>query len=68
MKLTELQPILERQPFRPFTVRLSSGEYYTFHEERELGAPRKILYSIIYFGESDWVLIDIENITEVINS
>ena len=65
MKVAELKNFTERQPFRPFTVRLSNGAQYTFSEPRNLGAP-KDWHVIIFFGESDWTLIDTENITEVI--
>jgi hypothetical protein len=68
MKLTELTPILQRQPFRPFSIRLSNGESYTFIEPRDLGAPRKITDTLFYFGGDHWVLIDIENIVEILNS
>ncbi|MBI4625865.1 MAG: hypothetical protein HY736_21920 [Verrucomicrobia bacterium] len=65
MNVAELRDFAERQPFRPFTVRLSNGAQYTFSEPRNLGAP-KDWHMIIFFGESDWTLIDTENITEVI--
>ena len=65
MKLTELQPIIQRDPFRPFGVRLSNGASYEFNEPRDLGAPHKVTDTIFYFGGDGWVLIDIENITEV---
>jgi hypothetical protein len=68
MKLTELQPIVERQPFRPFTLRLSNGHTYTFVEARDLGAPRKITDTLFYFGSDHWVLIDVEHIVEILNS
>jgi hypothetical protein len=67
MKQTELQKILKREPFRPFGVRLSNGRKYEFLEARDLGAPRKVTHTIYYFGESESVLIDVENITEVFN-
>ena len=65
MNVAELKNFAERQPFRPFTVRLSNGVQYTFSEPRNLGAP-KDWHVIIFFGESDWTLIDTESITEVI--
>jgi hypothetical protein len=67
MKVTELQKVLQREPFRPFTIRLSNGESYTFVEPRDFGAPRKITHTLIYFGPEEWVLIDVENIVEVVN-
>ncbi len=65
MKLTELKPILERDPFRPFGLRLSNGVKYEFVERRDLGIPRKVTDTLFYFGEAGWALIDIENIVEV---
>jgi hypothetical protein len=67
MKLTELTPILERDPFRPFSLRLSNGETYTFTEPRNFGAPREVTDTLFYFGPNYWVLIDIDHITEVFN-
>jgi len=73
MKLTELQPILERQPFRPFGLRLSNGATYTFLDRRDLGMPKKFIDTLFYFGPNTgdvrgWVLIDVENIVEVFNT
>ena len=65
MKVAEIKNLVERQPFRPFTVRLSNGAQYTFNEPREFGAP-KDLHIVIYFGESEAVRIDTENIVEII--
>ena len=65
MKVGEIKNLAERQPFRPFTVRLSNGTQYTFNEAREFGAPRDY-HIICYFGESESVRIDTENIVEII--
>jgi hypothetical protein len=65
MKVEEIRNLAERKPFRPFTVRLSNGAQYTFDEAREFGAP-KDFHIIIYFGESEAVRIDTENIVEII--
>ena len=65
IKVEEIKNIVERQPFRPFAVRLSDGTHYTFAEPRNLGGP-KDHHVIFYFGDSEWVLIDTENIVEVI--
>lgn len=64
MKLSEIKQLAERQPFRPFEVRLSNGAKYSFNEPREFGAP-KDFHIIFFFGESDAVLIDTENIVEI---
>ncbi len=49
----------------PFAVRLNNGMQYTFSEPRNFGAP-KDFREIFYFGDSEWVLIDLESITEII--
>jgi hypothetical protein len=64
VKSSEIRQLVERQPFRPFGVRLSNGAKYSFNEAREFGAP-KDLHIIFFFGESESVLIDAENIVEI---
>ena len=65
MQLVEIQNLVERRPFRPFTVRLNNGATYNFREPRDVGAP-KDYNLIIYFGQSESVRIDSESIVEVI--
>ena len=65
MKVEEIKSLVERQPFRPFAVRLNNGVQYTINEPRNVGAP-KDYHVIIFFGESEWVLIDSESIAEII--
>ncbi len=65
MKVEEIKSFAERQPFCPFAVRLSNGVQYTFNEPRNLGGP-KDHHVIFFFGDSEWVLIDTENIVEII--
>jgi hypothetical protein len=65
MRVEEIKTLVERHPFRPFAVRLSNGAQYTFNEPRNLGAPQDY-HVIIYFGPSEWALIDTENIVEII--
>jgi hypothetical protein len=72
MKLTELEPILKHEPFRPFGIRLSNGATYAFLERWNLGVPAKVIDTLFYFGEipgttRGWALIDVENIVEVFN-
>lgn len=68
MKTAAVKEFVERQPFRPFAVRLSNGREYTFKEPRDFGAPRSCR-EIFYFDNSGgWVLIDAENITEIVES
>ena len=70
MKLHEIKSVAEREPFRPFSVRLSNGAQYNFRERRDFGVTRN--YStIVFFGESgenELVLIDSENIVEMMQS
>ena len=65
MKISEIKNVAERQPFRPFTVRLSNAEQYTFNTPRNLGAPGDY-HVIFFFGDTEWALIDTENIAEII--
>ena len=65
MNAAAIKEVAERQPFRPFAVRLNNGTQYTFSEPRNFGAP-KDFREIFYFGDSEWVLIDLESITEII--
>lgn len=64
MKLEDIKGVMERQPFRPFGVRLNNGARYTFKESRDVGAP-KDYHLIIYFGEKEAVLIDTDSIVEI---
>ena len=66
MQMTEIKKVVERQPFRPFSIRLSNGASYKFQESRNFGAP-KDCHIIIYFGDNDWVLIDPDNVVEVMS-
>lgn len=64
MQSAELKQIAEREPFRPFGVRLSNGVQYFFNEPRAFAATRDF-HTIFFFGENEWVLIDTENVVEV---
>ena len=61
----EVVKLPERQPFRPFSVRLVNGARYTFKKAREFGAP-KDYHIIFFFGESEAVRIDTDSIVKVI--
>jgi hypothetical protein len=65
MKAAEIKDIAERQPFRPFAVRLNNGVQYTFNQPRNFGAPEDFRV-IFHFGQSKWTMIDPESIAEVI--
>jgi len=64
MKVKEIKSLVEREPFRPFGIRLNNGAQYTFKEARDVGAP-KDYHIIIYFGEKEAVLIDTNSIVEI---
>ena len=63
MKVAEIKDLVERQPFRPFSVRLNNGARYTFNDSRSVGAPGDY-HIIFYFGEKEAVLIDTDSIVE----
>jgi hypothetical protein len=65
MKTVEIQSLIEREPFRPFSVRLSNGVLYSFYQPREIGAPRDY-HIIVFFDDTRAVRIDTENIVEII--
>ncbi|MCX8091929.1 MAG: hypothetical protein N3I86_13520 [Verrucomicrobiae bacterium] len=61
----DIKSVAERQPFRPFTIRLSNGTQYTFSEPRNFAAPKD--YRVIfYFGDSNWVMLDLDTIVGII--
>ena len=64
MRATDLKRLAKRHPFRPFGVRLSSGARYRFNEARQFGAPEDF-HMIFFFGKSEAVRIDTENIVEI---
>jgi hypothetical protein len=67
MKVREIKSLVERQPFRPFSIRLTNGAQYTFDEPRAIGAPRDY-HLIIYFGKDEAVRIDTDSIVEIMES
>jgi hypothetical protein len=64
MKVAEIKGLVERNPFRPFSVRLSNGAQYTFKDSKDVGAPRDYRL-LIYFGKSEAVRIDTDSIVEI---
>lgn len=64
MRVVEIKDLAERQPFRPFAIRLNNGAQYTFKDSKAIGAPRDY-HIIFYFGDNEAVLIDTESIVEV---
>lgn len=67
MDVQDLKTIAERQPFRPFSVRLNNGMQYTFAALRQFGAPADY-HMIFFFGTSEAVRIDTESIVEIIEN
>lgn len=67
MKVTDIKDLIQRQPFRPFSVRLNNGAQYDFRSRDEFGGP-KDMHMIFHFGESQCVRIDTDSIAEVIES
>lgn len=68
MKTADIKEVVEREPFRPFTLRLSNGVQYTFKQPRDIGAS-KDCSMVFYFAEPRGaVRIDAENIVEVIEN
>jgi hypothetical protein len=65
MCVRDLKSIAKRKPFRPFSVRLSNGAQYTFNAPEQFGAPTDY-HMIFFFGRSEAVRIDTENIVEII--
>ena len=65
MQVKEIKKLAERQPFRPFVVRLSNGAEYEFKDAKAIGAPRNYRL-IMFFGEDEAVRIDTDSIVEVI--
>ena len=64
MKIGAIKELMERRPFRPFTVRLTNGAQYSLKDARDIGAPKDFRL-IIYFGKSEAVRIDTDRIVEI---
>ncbi len=65
MKAAEIKGFAEKEPFRPFAVRLNNGVQYNFASPRDFGAPKDYRV-IVYFGDAQLVVIDPDSIVEVI--
>ena len=64
VKPEEIKGLAERQPFRPFAVRLNNGAQYTFKAAKDIGAP-KDYHLVIYFGAKEAIRIDTDSIVEI---
>lgn len=64
MKTVEIKSLVERQPFRPFSVRLTNGAQYNFKDSRDVGAT-KDYHMLFWFGRSEAVRIDSDSIVEI---
>ena len=65
MNAVAIKEVAEGRPFRPFTIRLNNGAEYTFREPRDFGAPRDYR-EIVFFGDTELVLIDPDSIAEIV--
>ena len=65
MKVKDIKRLVERQPFRPFGVRLNNGARYRFKASRDVGAPRNYRM-LMYLGDTEVVSIDTSSIVEII--
>ncbi len=64
MKVAEIKSLVERQPFRPFAIRLNNGAQYMFKDRRDVGATKD--YNLLFhFGRSEAVRIDADSIVEI---
>ena len=67
MKIADIKDVVERNPFRPFAIRLNNGAQYTFTSPREIGATQE--YNMIFFfGKTTAARIDTDSIVEVIET
>jgi hypothetical protein len=65
MRVQKLEKLVERDPFRPFSIRLTNGAKYHFKTRRDLGAA-KDGHLLFYFADSgDVVFIDADSVAEV---
>ncbi len=65
MQVADIKDLIQRDPFRPFSVRLTNGAEYEFLNRDDLGSP-KDCHMIFHFGESQAVRIDTSSIVEVV--
>ena len=65
MRVQALEKLAQREPFRPFSIRLNNGAKYHFKTRRDLGAA-KDGHLLFYFADSgDVVFIDAASVAEV---
>lgn len=67
MKVSDIKDAAEREPFRPFAIRLNNGALYTFGTPRNFGSTLDY-HMIFFFGESNAVRIDADSIVEIIEN
>jgi hypothetical protein len=67
MKTTDLRKLINRNPFRPFAIRVASDGVYTFQEREDVGATKDGSL-IFHFGDEDWTEIETKSITEIIHT
>ena len=68
MQVLEIQKAVEREPFRPFSVRLNNGARYDFQTRKDLGASKD--FEMLFHFADDGVntRIDSDSIVEIIEA
>lgn len=68
MQTADLKELLERDPFRPFSLRLNNGAQYSFKTPRDLGAT-KDYHMIFFFADTGGAArIDSDSVVEIIEA
>ncbi len=65
MQTSDIKDMIQRGPFRPFSIRLTNGAEYSFENRDDLGAT-KDCHMLFHFGENQAVRIDTSSIVEVV--
>ena len=68
MKVEELQKVVEREPFLPFTFRLNNGFFHTVATRRSVGASKDYEMIFVFPETGGSVRIDPDSIVEIIES
>lgn len=68
MQVVEIQKTVEREPFRPFAVRLNNGARYDFPTRKFLGASQDFAMLFHFGNDGVNTRIDADSITEIIET
>lgn len=66
MNADALKEAVEREPFRPFGVRLNNGAQYTFETRRNIGATQDYGMIFLFPEPRGAVRIDRDDIVEIV--